>query len=112
MENGNGAAESGRRAAGLIEVYGFAAALAAMDAACKAADVTVQAIDKNKPANAETLPVPLLVMVKLRGGLADIVAAVNAGTEAASKISGVVASHIIPLPYPDTEKMLSINEIK
>jgi microcompartment protein CcmL/EutN len=99
-------------AAGLIEVYGFAAALAAVDAACKTANVTVQAIDKNKPANAEKLPVPLLIMVKFRGSLADIEAAVKAGTEAANRISGVVASHVIPRPYADTEKMLSINEIK
>ena len=39
------------QAVGLIEVYGLVAAFAACDAGCKAADVTVEPFDKNKPKN-------------------------------------------------------------
>ena len=39
------------QAAGIIEVYGLAAAFVACDAGCKAADVTVETFDKNKPGN-------------------------------------------------------------
>ncbi|MBQ5900489.1 MAG: BMC domain-containing protein, partial [Clostridia bacterium] len=38
-------------ACGIIEVYGLVAALVACDAGCKAADVTVETFDKNKPGN-------------------------------------------------------------
>ena len=53
------------------------------DAGCKAANVAMEPFDKNKPANADSLPVPLIVMVKFRGSVADVRAAVEAGAEAA-----------------------------
>ena len=37
------------KATGFIEVFGLAAAFVAVDAGCKAADVTVEHFDKNKP---------------------------------------------------------------
>ncbi|MEG0768021.1 MAG: BMC domain-containing protein, partial [Clostridia bacterium] len=49
-------------AVGMIEVFGLVAAFAACDAGCKAANVTVEPFDRNKPAKADTLPVPLLVL--------------------------------------------------
>lgn len=94
---------------GFLEVYGLTAAFVAADAACKAANVTVEAFDNNKPANADSLPVPLLVVVKLRGSIADVKAAVEAGVEAANRISGVVTYHVIARPEEDTEKLLKIN---
>ena len=45
------------KAVGIVEVYGLVAAFAACDAGCKAANVTVERFDKNKPANADKLPV-------------------------------------------------------
>ena len=54
-------------ATGFIEVYGLAAAFVAVDAGCKAAAVTVETLDKNKPGNADALPVPLIVLIKFRG---------------------------------------------
>ena len=39
-----------RNATGIIEVFGLVAAFCACDAGCKAADVTVEHFDKNKPA--------------------------------------------------------------
>ena len=56
-----------QEAAGLLEVFGCVAAFAAADAAAKAANVTIQSIDKNKPANADALPVPLITCLKIRG---------------------------------------------
>ena len=46
------------RAVGFLEVYGLVCAFMAADAGCKAANVTLEPFDKNKPANADSLPVP------------------------------------------------------
>ena len=97
------------RAAGIIEVYGLVAAIAACDAGCKAANVTVEPFDKNKPGNPESLKVPLIVVVKFRGGVAEVKAALEAAELAAKKISGVVTTHIIPNAEADTGKMLALS---
>ena len=97
------------KAVGIIEVYGLAAAFVACDAGCKAANVTVENFDKNKPGNPDGLPVPLIVAVKFRGGVADVTAAVEAAEEAANAVSGVICKHIIANTEEDTEKMLKLN---
>ncbi len=97
------------RAVGFLEVYGLVCAFMAADAGCKAANVTLEPFDKNKPANADTLPVPLLVTIKFRGSVSDVTAAVEAGKVVAEEISGVVTSHIIPRPDENTLKMLKIS---
>ena len=97
------------KAVGIIELYGLVAAFAACDAGCKAANVTGENLDKNKPANADKLPVPLLVAVKFRGDVDDVKAAVDAGLEAAARVSGIVTHYIIPNVEEDTEKMLKLN---
>ncbi len=96
-------------AVGMIEVYGLVAAFVAGDAGCKAANVTIETFDRNKPANADSLPVPLIVMVKFRGSVEDVKAAVEAAEVAANKVSGVITTHVIPRPETDTEKLLSLN---
>lgn len=98
-------------AIGLLEVYGLTAAFVAADTACKAANVSIEAFDRNKPANAEEMTVPLLILVKLRGSISDVRVAMKAGELAANTVSGVVSSHIIARPEADTEKMLAINEL-
>ena len=95
-------------ALGLLEVYGLVAAFAAGDAGAKAANVTLEPFDRNKPANADKLPVPLLITVKFRGSVADVTAAVAAGEVVANEISGVVTKHIIAKPEDDTEKMAKL----
>ncbi|PHV72119.1 microcompartment protein [Sporanaerobium hydrogeniformans] len=97
------------KSVGLLEVYGLATALHVADAACKATNVTIEAIDKNKPANADALPVPLLIMLKFRGSVTDVTEAVEVGKRAANEIAGYVAAHVIPSPDEDLEKMLKIN---
>ena len=96
------------RAIGILEVFGLCCAFMAADAGCKAADVTLEPFDKNKPANADALPVPLLVTIKFRGSVADVRAAGEAGREMAQSLTGVVQSHIIPRPTQDTLKMMGI----
>ncbi len=97
------------QAVGILEVYGLVCAMMAADAGCKAANVTIENFDKNKPANAESLPVPNLVTVKFRGSIADVEAAIEAGIEMAKQVSGVVQYHIIANPTDDTCKMLKLN---
>ena len=101
--------DSMEEAVGLLEVYGLVCAFLAADAGCKAADVRLEIFDKNKPANAESLPVPLLVTVKFRGSVAAVEAAMEAGERNAKSVTGVVQRHIIPRPTGDTGKMLKIS---
>ncbi len=96
------------RAIGILEVYGLVCAFMAADAGCKAANVTLEPFDKNKPANADSLPVPLLVTIKFRGDVSDVTAAVEAGRAMAEATTGVVTSHVIPRPTQDTLKMMGI----
>ncbi|MDF2613186.1 MAG: hypothetical protein K0S71_972 [Clostridia bacterium] len=97
------------KAVGLLEVYGLATALHAADVACKAADVTIEAIDKNKPAGGDSLPVPLLIMLKFRGSVSDVTAAVEAGKRAANEVSGYVADKVIASPDENLEKLLKLS---
>ena len=96
-------------ATGFLEVYGLAAAFVAVDEGCKAAAVTVETLDKNKPGNADALPVPLIVLIKFRGTVDNVKAAVEAAAAAAEKVSGVVSKHIIANTEESTEKMLKLN---
>ncbi|RDY32623.1 BMC domain-containing protein [Lachnotalea glycerini] len=98
-------------AVGLIEVFGCVAAFVAVDAACKAGNVRIEALDKNKPANADSLPVPLVMCVKMRGSISDVRAAMDAAEEAANSVTGVVSKHMIAAPDQNTEKMLNISAL-
>ncbi len=98
------------QAVGLIEVYGLVAALVAGDAACKAANVKIEAFDRNRPPpTAKDVEVPLIILVKLRGNVEDVKAAIDAAEVAANKVSGVVSKYVIPNPSEDTEKMLRLD---
>ena len=106
MEEKKEGTNSAEEAVGLLEVFGLTCAFLAADAGCKAADVTLETFDKNKPANADALPVPLLVTVKFRGSVAAVEAASGM---VAKSLTGVVQRHIIPRPTGDTGKMLKIS---
>lgn len=98
-------------AAGMLEVYGLTAAFMAADAGCKAADVRLELFDKNRPMD-PTLKVPLLIMVKFRGRVEDVEAAMKAAKKAAIKVSDAIfAEHIIPAPTEDTDKMLKLTAL-
>ena len=85
-------------AVGILEVFGLVTAFVAGDAGCKAANVRMEVFDKNKPANADSLPVPLLVCIK-------------AGMEVANRMTGVVQHYVIPNPEEGTAKMLKISAL-
>ncbi|MCD8105623.1 MAG: BMC domain-containing protein [Lachnospiraceae bacterium] len=99
------------QAAGILEVYGLATAFVAADAGCKAANVSLEVFDKNKPANADELPVPLLVCIKFRGNVSDVTEAMEAGIRTAESMTGVVQHYIIPNPEEGTEKMMKISAL-
>ena len=111
MEEKKEGTNSAEEAVGLLEVFGLTCAFLAADAGCKAADGTLETFDKNKPANADALPVPLLVTVKFRGSVAAVEAAMEAGEAVAKSLTGVVQRHIIPRPTGDTGKMLKISAL-
>ena len=96
-------------ATGIVEVFGLVAAFVACDAGCKAANVTVENFDKNKPGNPDGLDVPLIVAIKFRGTITNVEAAVEAAKIAAEQVSGVVTSHILTNTEPDTEPMLKLS---
>jgi microcompartment protein CcmL/EutN len=77
-------------ALGLIEVRGWAAAVAAVDGAVKAAAVRFAGSEVTKGGGQ--------VVVKLAGEVAAVRAAVEAGSAAAAGVSKVVATHVIPRP--------------
>lgn len=99
------------QAVGYLEVYGCVAALVAADAAAKAGNVHIDPLDKNKPANADSLPVPLIMCLKIRGPVADVESALDAAEAAAKSITGVVTKYMNSAPDIETEKMLKISAI-
>lgn len=106
-----GTMETDQEAVGLLEVFGLVCAFLAADAGCKAGNVRLEVFDKNKPANPDSLPVPLLVTVKFRGSVSDVEEAMRAAKATAEAHAGVVSSYIIPRPTSDTEKMLKISAL-
>lgn len=84
-------------ALGLIETRGLVGAIEAADAAVKAAETVVSQIEYVDPG---------LVTVKLRGEVADVQAAVEAGASAARRVGEVVSAHIIPRPDDEVEMLI------
>ena len=97
------------QAVGLLEVYGFSTALYAVDAACKAANVTVEALDKNRPATSDPIPAPLLIMIKFRGSVTDVEMALEVGKRAANELTGCTNARLISGPDECLERFLQIN---
>ena len=84
-------------ALGMVETRGLVAAIEAADAMCKAANVTLIGTEKIGSG---------LVTVMVRGDVGAVKAAVEAGTNAAGKLGELVATHVIPRPHSDVEKIL------
>lgn len=98
-------------ALGMIEVYGFVTSVVVADAAAKAADVKIVAIDRNKPANAETCRVPLCMTVKIEGEVAAVEEAMEAGIAEAKRRDLYITSHMISRMGDGTEMMADINAL-
>ena len=84
-------------ALGMIETRGLTAAIEAADAMVKAAEVTLIGTEKIGSG---------LVSVMVRGDVGAVKAAVESGTAAASKLGEIIATHVIPRPHADVEKIL------
>lgn len=81
-------------AIGLIETKGFNPSVAATDAMCKAAGVTL--VNKVEIGGS-------YVTIVITGDVGSVKAAVDAGAEAANAAGELVAAHVIPRPH---EKLL------
>ena len=86
-----------QEALGMVETRGLTAAIEASDAMTKAAEVVLIGSEKIGSG---------LVTVMVRGDVGAVKASVEAGTSAASKLGELVASHVIPRPHDDVEKIL------
>jgi len=91
-------------ALGMIETKGMVSCIEASDAMVKAADVTLSGYVKVGSA---------YVTAVVRGDVAAVKAAVDAGSEAASKLGELVCAHVIPRPHKDLDEIfpISIKEV-
>ena len=86
-----------QQALGMVETRGLTAANEAAEAMTKAAEVTLVGTEKIGSG---------LVTVMVRGDVGAVKAAVEAGSDAASRLGELVATHVIPRPHHDVEKNL------
>ncbi len=84
------------QALGIIETKGLVAQFDATDAMLKAANVELAGWEKIGSGN---------VAVFIRGEVAAVKAAVEAGATSASEIGEVVAVHVIPRPHEDLSQL-------
>ncbi|OFY49101.1 MAG: ethanolamine utilization protein EutM [Bacteroidetes bacterium GWF2_41_31] len=86
-------------ALGMIETRGFAAMVEASDAMLKAAKVELVGYEKTGGG---------YVTAIVRGDVASVRAAVDAGLRAAEKVGEIVSSHIIPRPHQNVDTALPL----
>jgi ethanolamine utilization protein EutM len=86
-------------ALGLIETRGFVAMVEASDAMVKAAKVKLVGYEKIGGGYVTTI---------VRGDVAAVRAATEAGQAAATRVGEVIAVHVIPRPHPMLEEVLPI----
>ncbi|EJL29422.1 BMC domain-containing protein [Brevibacillus sp. BC25] len=82
---------------GMIETLGLPALIAAADAAAKAADVKVVSYE-----GADAGIVTLYVI----GDVSSVMAAVDAGADAARRVGRLLHSHVIPRPDENVPRMI------
>src|SRR5687767_547586 len=88
-------------ALGLIETRGLVAMVEAADAAVKAAKVTLVGWEKIGSG---------YVTVLMRGDVAAVKAATDAGAAAARRVGELIAVHVIPRPHSNLEDVLPIGK--
>ena len=89
--------DSERQALGIIETQGLTAVLEATDSMLKAANVTL--VGKEKIGAA-------YVTVIVRGDVASVTAAVDAGRNAVGTLGKLIAAHVIARPHDDLTALL------
>lgn len=88
------------KALGMIETRGFTAMVEASDAMVKAAKVELIGYEKIGGG---------FVTAIVRGDVASVRAAVDAGIKAAEKVGELVSSHVIPRPHENLDKVFPLN---
>ena len=88
-----------QQALGMLETRGLEAAIEAADAMLKSANVVLVGTEKIGSG---------LVSVMVRGDVGAVKSAVEAGAANASRLGELVATHVIPRPHDDVEKILPI----
>jgi ethanolamine utilization protein EutM len=86
-------------ALGMIETKGLVGLIEASDAMVKAANVTLVSYEKIGAG---------FVTAMVRGDVAAVKAATDAGAAAANKVGELVAVHVIPRPHSSLEAILPI----
>jgi microcompartment protein CcmL/EutN len=86
-----------QEALGMVETRGLTAAIEAADAMLKAANVELVGSEKIGSG---------LVTIMVRGDVGAVKAAVESGAASAERIGELVATHVIPRPHNDVEKIL------
>ena len=84
-------------ALGMIETKGFVAMVEAADAMVKAAKVTLVGWEKIGAG---------YVTAIVRGDVAAVKAATDAGAAAARRVGELISVHVIPRPHADVERIL------
>lgn len=90
-------------ALGMIEMRGYVGAVEAADAALKAAEVEIISTQKADAG---------LVTVLLRGDIASVKAAVEAGAAAGRRVGELVSSHVIARPGPGLSSLETVQAKK
>jgi ethanolamine utilization protein EutM len=86
-------------ALGMIECRSFAAMVEASDAMVKAARVELVSYEKTGGG---------FVTAVVRGDVAAVKAAVEAGTRGAERVGEVVSVHVIPRPHVNVDRVLPL----
>jgi len=86
-------------ALGMIEIRGFVGMVEASDAMVKAARVELVSYEKIGGG---------YVTAVVRGDVAAVKAAIEAGARAAEKVGELVSVHVIPRPHESIEKVLPL----
>ena len=88
-----------QEALGMVETRGLVASIEAADTMLKAANVVLVGTEKIGSG---------LVTVMVRGDVGAVKSAVESGAEAAGRLGELVATHVIPRPHTDVEKILPV----
>jgi microcompartment protein CcmL/EutN len=88
-----------QEALGMVETKGLVAMIEAADAMVKTANVHLVGYEKIDAG---------LVTAIVRGDVAAVKSAVEAGAAAASKVGTVVATHVIPRPHADVDQAIPV----
>lgn len=88
-------------ALGLIEAIGLTTAVTSLDAAAKAADITLVGCEKVIGAGQA-----ISVTIHIAGEVAAVKAAVDAGVSAGSKVGKILAHHVLPRPHEELDQLI------